>query len=185
MYLYCVCTQSCLTLCDSLDCCPPGSSVHGIFQARVGSHLLLQRIFPTRGLNLCLLHCRQILYLLSYWGSPITNSITKTSVAVCFKTKTRIIFKSKIFRVTRIYIESSLNQNLLNLRHPSRSFECIGNKTVNFTHRELTFQLAEYRQEKKITKLSYIVFWNMIKYKKRKSQVMGIWYWQKISLKDL
>ena len=28
-------TQSCLTLHDSVDCSPPGSSVHGIFQARV------------------------------------------------------------------------------------------------------------------------------------------------------
>ena len=28
-------TQSCLTLCDPMDCSPPGSSVHGIFQARV------------------------------------------------------------------------------------------------------------------------------------------------------
>ena len=27
-------TQSCLTLCDPMDCSPPGSSVHGIFQAR-------------------------------------------------------------------------------------------------------------------------------------------------------
>ena len=25
--------QSCLTLCDPMDCSPPGSSVHGIFQA--------------------------------------------------------------------------------------------------------------------------------------------------------
>ena len=28
-------TQSCLTLCDPMDCSLPGSSVHGIFQARV------------------------------------------------------------------------------------------------------------------------------------------------------
>ena len=28
-------TQSCLTLSDPMDCSPPGSSVHGIFQARV------------------------------------------------------------------------------------------------------------------------------------------------------
>ena len=28
-------TQSCLTLSDPVDCSPPGSSVHGIFQARV------------------------------------------------------------------------------------------------------------------------------------------------------
>ena len=27
--------QSCLTLCDSMDCSPPGSFVRGIFQARV------------------------------------------------------------------------------------------------------------------------------------------------------
>ena len=26
--------QSCLTLSDPMDCSPPGSSVHGIFQAR-------------------------------------------------------------------------------------------------------------------------------------------------------
>ena len=27
--------QSCLTLCDTMDCSPPGSSVHEIFQARI------------------------------------------------------------------------------------------------------------------------------------------------------
>ena len=27
--------QSCLTLCDAVDCTPPGSSVHGILQARI------------------------------------------------------------------------------------------------------------------------------------------------------
>ena len=26
--------QSCLTLCDPMDCNPPGSSIHGIFQAK-------------------------------------------------------------------------------------------------------------------------------------------------------
>ena len=34
----CVCvlvTYSCPTLCDPLDCSPPGSSVHGILQARI------------------------------------------------------------------------------------------------------------------------------------------------------
>ena len=28
-------TQSCPTPCDLMDCSPPGSSVHGIFQARI------------------------------------------------------------------------------------------------------------------------------------------------------
>ena len=43
-----------------LDCSPPGSSVHGILQARIkntrmGCHFL-QEIFPTQGSNLHLLH---------------------------------------------------------------------------------------------------------------------------------
>ena len=35
--LDCVCSviQSCLTLCDPMNCSPPGSSVHGIFQAKI------------------------------------------------------------------------------------------------------------------------------------------------------
>ena len=64
----CAVTQSCLTLCDPVDCSPPGSSVQDSpgKDTGVGFHVLLQRIFPTQGLNpplLCLLHCRQILYL--------------------------------------------------------------------------------------------------------------------------
>ena len=31
----CMCAQSCLTLCNSMDCSPPGFSVHRIFQARI------------------------------------------------------------------------------------------------------------------------------------------------------
>ena len=30
----CLIAKSCLTLCDPMDCSPPGSSVHGISQAR-------------------------------------------------------------------------------------------------------------------------------------------------------
>ena len=56
---------------------------HGLYPARllcpwdspgkntgVDYHFLLQEIFPTQGLNLDLLHCRQILYHLSHQGSP-------------------------------------------------------------------------------------------------------------------
>ena len=31
----CLVAQSCLTLCDPMDCSPPGSSIHGILQARI------------------------------------------------------------------------------------------------------------------------------------------------------
>ena len=37
----------------------------------LGCHALFQGIFLTQGSNACLLHCRQILYLLSHVGSPI------------------------------------------------------------------------------------------------------------------
>ena len=37
---------------------------------RMDCHSFLQEIFLTQGLNLCLLHCRQILYHLSHLGSP-------------------------------------------------------------------------------------------------------------------
>ena len=48
---------------------PPGSSVHGIAQARileVGCHFLLQEIVLTQGLSLGLLQGRQALYQLSH-----------------------------------------------------------------------------------------------------------------------
>ena len=65
-------TQSCPTLCDPTVCSPPGPSVHWISQARIleSCHFLLRGIFPTQGLNLGLLLCRQILYCLGHQGSP-------------------------------------------------------------------------------------------------------------------
>ena len=39
---------------------------------KVGSRSLLQGIFPTQELNWDLLHCRKILYQLSYQGSPVS-----------------------------------------------------------------------------------------------------------------
>ena len=69
----CVCvlvTQLCLTLCNPMDCSSPGSSVHGILQARILEWVtILQGIFPTQGSNLGLPHCRQILYRLSDKGN--------------------------------------------------------------------------------------------------------------------
>ena len=62
-------TQSCPSLCNPTDCSPPGSSVHGILQARILERVAIpfpQRIFPTQGSNLGLLQSRQILYPLSY-----------------------------------------------------------------------------------------------------------------------
>ena len=37
--------QSCLTLCDPVDCSLPGSSIHGILQARVHEHIKGIKLF--------------------------------------------------------------------------------------------------------------------------------------------
>ena len=56
--------QSCLTLCDPMDCSPPGSSVMGFPRQEYwsGLPLPLSGISLTQGLNPYLLRCRQILY---------------------------------------------------------------------------------------------------------------------------
>ena len=62
-------------LCEGMYCSLPGSSACGDSPGKntgVGSHALLERIFPTQGLNLGLLNCRQILYQLSHQGCLIS-----------------------------------------------------------------------------------------------------------------
>ena len=77
--LPCVClvAQSCLTLCNPMDCSPPGSSVHEDSPGKntgVGCHALLRGIFPNQGSNPGLPYCRWILYQLSHQGSqPIPS----------------------------------------------------------------------------------------------------------------
>ena len=69
----CLVTQLCPTLCYPMGCNPACSSVHGIFQARILEWVaifLLQGIFLIQESNQGLLHCRRILYKLSYQGSP-------------------------------------------------------------------------------------------------------------------
>ena len=72
-----MCTQSCPTLCDPMDCSPPGSPVRGIFLGKntgVGSHFFLQGIFLTQGSNLRLLqllHSQVDSLPLSHLGSPL------------------------------------------------------------------------------------------------------------------
>ena len=61
-------------------CSPPGSSVHGILQARILEWVAIpfyMGIFLAQGSNLGLLHCRQIFYHLNYQGSPVLSQISK------------------------------------------------------------------------------------------------------------
>ena len=70
-------TQTCPTLCDAMDCSPPGSLSIGSSGKNTGvdSHSLHQGIFPTQRLNPGLLHCRQIFYLPSHQGIVIFTSV--------------------------------------------------------------------------------------------------------------
>ena len=71
----CLVAQSCLTLCDPMDCSPPGSSVHGDSPGKntgVGCHAFLQGIFPTQRSNPGILHCRRIFNHLSHC-TPLHN----------------------------------------------------------------------------------------------------------------
>ena len=77
-------TQSCLTLCDPMDCSHPGSSIHGILQAR---KLEWVAISFCRGSSQPrdLLSCRSSLYildikpLLHMWASNIFHSLFSLS----------------------------------------------------------------------------------------------------------
>ena len=77
-----ICEWSCVVLVLRHSVISDSLQLHGLQPARllcpwdspgkntrVGYHVLLQGIFPTQGSNLGLLHCKQILYLLSYQGS--------------------------------------------------------------------------------------------------------------------
>ena len=62
-------TQSCPTLCDPMDYSSAGSSDNGDSPGKntgVGCQLTLQGIFLMQGSTMDLLHCGQILYLLSH-----------------------------------------------------------------------------------------------------------------------
>ena len=68
-----------------MDCSSPGSSVRGILQAWILEWVAISSKGSShQGLNpglLCLLHCRQILYLLSHQGSPMQLSAPAAAAA--------------------------------------------------------------------------------------------------------
>ena len=63
-------TQSCPTLCNLMDCSPPGSAAHGILQSRIPEWVAIPSPgdLPDPGKNLGVLRCRQTLHHLSQQG---------------------------------------------------------------------------------------------------------------------
>ena len=70
--------KSCSVLSDSLQLYSPWNSLGQ--NTGVGSLPLLQRIFPTQESNQGLLHCRQILYQLSYEGNLINIEMIRDPI---------------------------------------------------------------------------------------------------------
>ena len=73
--MLCLVAQSYLTLCNSMDYSPRGSSATGFSRQEYWSGLPCppcQGIFPIQESNLGLLHCRRILYYLSHQETPKT-----------------------------------------------------------------------------------------------------------------
>jgi len=86
----CLAVQSCLTLCDPMDCSPRGSSVHGILQTRILEWVAMP---SSRGSSQprAQTDCRWILYHLSHQGKMLVDA---SPVVLAFKemeTKTGII----------------------------------------------------------------------------------------------
>ena len=78
-------TRSYPALCDSVDCGPPGSSVHGILQARILEWVAMPfSDLPDPGIELES-PTLQILYRLSHQGSP-------EFVTSCQKLKMKVLF---------------------------------------------------------------------------------------------
>ena len=86
------CMLSHPTLCDPVDCSPPGSSVHGDPPGKdtgVGCHALLLGIFPTQGSNLSLLHWQADSLPLSHPGTPQKQTDTFTgNIILCLQVST-------------------------------------------------------------------------------------------------
>ena len=89
--------QSCPTLCNPIDCSPPGSSVHGDSPGKnigVGCPALLQGIFLIQGSNpylLCLLYYRWILYLWANERLDIINNSGKLISRVLIQRDSKVI----------------------------------------------------------------------------------------------
>ena len=113
----CLVTQSCLTLCDPMDCSPSGSSVYRDSPGKttgVGCHALLQGISPTQGSNPGVPLCRCILYLLSHQETYFQR--THLTPNNCFKIYILIciywIFNFHKMVISWYFLQDFLGENL-------------------------------------------------------------------------
>ena len=92
----------CLALCDPMNCSPPGSSVHGILQARILEWVAMSsshRNFLTQGSNPHLLWFMQAeSSLLNHLGSPyLNNQLVKSYAKIDHNWYTSVQLQSRIW----------------------------------------------------------------------------------------
>ena len=107
-------SQSCLSLCNHMDCSPPGSTVHGILQTKI----LEWVAFPfsrgssqPRGWTRVSPHYGQILYCLRHQRCPIVNEDRNkkfSSFSLCYYNKSVLyqFFSVKFWYTLPTHIKS-------------------------------------------------------------------------------
>ena len=143
-----------------MDYSPPGSSVHGISQARILEWVAISSSRGSswpRDQNLCLLHCRRILYLLTHRGlSPEFGEHSKPPVNLS-KSQDRAgppWGKPCIYSRLRFLTFSQLPR----VRTPSGSYS-----NSRISHLSFFFLIAQHlldQKQKKILRLSNLHLWS-------------------------
>ena len=161
MCLVVVESLSCVQLCDPMNwrACHglrahglrslPGFSVHKDFPGKnsgVGCHFLLQGIFLTQGSNVGALHCRQILYRLSYQGSP-ELCLADESLKGLLRNNCCIILQAFESRGLPWVVPGSTEFNINNERETlwPRKYDFFSLEGVNLNHQVNNFQIYSRR----------------------------------------
>ena len=121
--------QLCPTLCNPMDCSPPGSSVHGILWARILEWVampLLQGIFPTQGLNprlLWPLHCTWILYCWATGKVPTYGCVCDIyALYICIFFYPSLVCFCILTIVNNAALKKPGSINAANLKHESKTW---------------------------------------------------------------
>ena len=122
MLLLLLAAQSCPTLCSPRDCRPPGSSVHGILQARILEWVAMSSSAESsRPRDRTQVSCTAgTLYCLSHQGSPmmvsvVTNSLMQKNTkcrkinSICSSYSPRVFHLDQILVITWIVSPSVLS----------------------------------------------------------------------------
>ena len=89
----CLVAQSCLTLCNTMDCSPPDSSLRGVSQARILEWVAISFSMglPTQGLNPHLGHWQVDSLPLSHQGNPVIRELQIKRTMEYSQTPIRIV----------------------------------------------------------------------------------------------